>query len=159
MVKCLACDEVFLLPKDARVLPSDPLITLPSCLGARRPIKLEYLPDGSDACPLVRLYDFDTDGVCCLRDTFRSLAEGTLHVNLQDVIPVESVDGCTIRFTRAKSSGVVQVGHREFEVLLSPEGWRQAADLTEAFCEGGFGFQWLTDYGKIQLLLSKTGEW
>ena len=84
MVKCLACDEVFLLPKDARVAPNDPLITLPSCLGVRRHIKLEYLPDGSDACPLVRLYDFDTDGVRCLRDTFRSLAEGTLHVSLRD---------------------------------------------------------------------------
>lgn len=137
-----------------------PQRTRPSRVGARRHIKLEYLPDGSDACPLVRLYDFDTDGVRCLRDTFRSLAEGTLHVSLRDVIPVDSVDGCTIRFTQTKEdSGVVQVGHREFEVLLSPEGWRQAADLTEAFCEGGFGFQWLTDYGKIQLLLSKTGEW
>jgi hypothetical protein len=36
-------------------------------------MKLEYLPDGADVCPLVRIYEFDTAGARRIHDAFCSL--------------------------------------------------------------------------------------
>ena len=163
MVRCLICDEVFLLPKDTRVLPDDPRTALPSCVGVQRPIKLEYLPEGSDACPLVRLYDFDTTGARRLHDAFCSLASGSLqHVSLEEIVSVDSIDGCRITFTRgAQDRGVVQTAEREFDVVLSSEGWAHTAGLAEPFRDNcSSGYQWLTEHaGDIQLLFSPGGDW
>jgi hypothetical protein len=55
---------------------------------------------------------------------------------------------------------VVETGLHQFELALASEGWRQAAEFTEPFCAGGFGYQWLTPQTRgIQLLLSKDGAW
>ena len=126
-------------------------------------MKLEYLPDGGDMCPLVRIYEFDTAGARRLHETFCSLASGSLQsVNLAQIMSIVSIDGCRITFTRgARDRGVVQIGDREFEVVLTALGWTHTADLAEPFREGYLqGYQWLTEQaGDIQLLLSPGGGW
>ena len=44
---------------------------------------------------------------------------------------------------------------------LTETGWQNVADLMEPFCEPGHadGFQWLSNEGKISLLLSVNGQW
>lgn len=42
-------------------------------------MKLDYLKDGSDYCPLVRLYQFDSADARRLRQTFEALADGTIE--------------------------------------------------------------------------------
>jgi hypothetical protein len=126
-------------------------------------MKLEYLPDGSDMCPLVRLYEFDMASARRLHDAFCSLASGSLQrVRLEEIVSVESVDGCRITFTCGlKDSGVVQTAQREFDVVLSAQGWTHTAGLAEPFVEGSLaGYQWLTEQaGDIRLLLSPQGGW
>ena len=122
-------------------------------------MKLDYLKDGSDDCPLVRLYEFDSVEAGRLRQTFDALAEGSIErVGLETV---ESVDGSHLAFVRSTCDrGVVEITPHHFEVALASEGWRQAADFVAPFCDGGFGYQWLAPQTRgIQLLFSKDGAW
>ena len=122
-------------------------------------MKLDYLKDGSDDCPLVRLYNFRSTEIQHLRRLFESLATGAAqHVSLDEV---ESVDGSRITFTRAAhDSGVVERGPQSFDVVLTAEGWQPCIELVEPFCEPNWGFQWLCDeVGHIRLLLSHDGAW
>ena len=122
-------------------------------------MKLDYLKDGSDDCPLVRLYEFRSAEIQRLRQSFESLASGASdHVALGDV---ESVDGTQLTFTRgARDRGVVQSGAQSFDVVLTPEGWQRCMGLLEPFCEPSSGYQWLCDdVGRIRLLVSHDGAW
>ena len=127
-------------------------------------MKLEYLPDGAERCPLVRIYDFDTAGARCIHDAFCSLASGlSQRVRLDEITPVDAVDGCRITFTRgAQDRGVVQVAEREFDVVLTALGWEQTAGLAEPFRDNcSCGYQWLTEQASsdIELLFSPGGGW
>jgi hypothetical protein len=122
-------------------------------------VKIDYLEDGSDACPLVRLYDFDSEDAQRLRRTFQALAEGSIErVSLE---AVESVDGTHLTFVRsARDGSVTKIGLKNFEVALSFEGWLTAADLIAPFCGGSTGYQWLAPQSRgIQWLFSKDGSW
>ncbi len=122
-------------------------------------MKLDYLEQGSNDCPLVRLYGFDSEDARCLRQAFCGLADGSVErVGLESI---ESVDGSHLTFVLdARDRGVVETSPHHFEVVLAPEGWRQAADFVAPFCDGGFGYQWLTPQTRgIQLLFSKDGAW
>jgi len=126
-------------------------------------MKLEYLPDGSDMCPLVRIYEFDSAAARRVHDVFSSLASGSLErVRLDEVVPVDSIGGCRISFSRGpKDRGVIQTGAHEFEVVLSAQGWSHTAGLAEPFRDNcSAGYQWLTEHaGDIQLLFSPGGDW
>jgi len=125
-------------------------------------MKIDYLKEGVDDRPIVRLYEFRSADAQRLRQTFQALAGGsTQQVRLEDIGAVESVDGTRLTFSRGnRDRGVVHHGADQFEVVLTSQGWQQAADLTEAFCEPSTGYQWLTPHtGKIQLLLSLSGDW
>jgi len=125
-------------------------------------MKLDFLKEGADDCPMVRLYDFRSSDVERLIEAFEALAAGSLQrASLEDVCPVESVDGTHLRFTRGeRDRGVVKQGLSDFELILAGPGWEQAAGLAEPFCKPSSGYQWLTPQaGKIQLLLSPTGDW
>ena len=125
-------------------------------------MKLDFLEEGAEDCPMVRLYDFRSSDVLRLIEMFRALATGSRQqASLDDVCPVESVDGTHLRFTRGeRDQGVVKRGAADFEVILAGAGWEQAAGLAEPFCKPSAGYQWLTPHaGSIQLLLSPTGDW
>jgi len=122
-------------------------------------VKIDYLKVGSDDCPLVRLYDFDSEDAKRLRRTFQALADGSLErVRLE---PIESVDGTQLTFVRsARDGGMTETGAKNFEVALSAEGWLQAADSVAPFCEGSVGYQWLAPQSRgLQWLFSKDGSW
>lgn len=122
-------------------------------------MKLDYLKTGSGDSPLVRLYGFDPDEASRLRQAFSALAGGRVELAVSEWI--ESVDGCRITFSRAaQDHGVVEIGSHQFNVILTQEGWHQAADLVAPFCDGAVGYQWLTPQTRgIQLLFSKDGSW
>src|SRR5258706_13543113 len=99
-------------------------------------MKIDFLKEGAEDCPMVRLYDFRNGDVQLLVKTFAALAAGSMQkARLEGVCPVESVDGTRLAFSRgARDRGVVQQGPSDFEVILAPQGWDQAAGLAEPFC-------------------------
>src|SRR5215204_908367 len=119
-------------------------------------MKLDFLKQGADDCPMVRLYDFHSSDVQRLIEAFEALATTSLQqASLEDVCPVESVDGTHLRFTRGeRDRGVVRQGASDSEVILTGPSWEQVAGLAEPFCKSPSGCQWLTPRaGKIRLLL------
>ncbi len=125
-------------------------------------MKLEFLADGSQDCPLIRLYDFESEEAVGLRQIFISLSDGT-----RDSVPLdgergfESIGGCRFTLRLGKRDlGVMQKAKAEFDCVLTQEGWDDMAWRLEPFCKsGGSGYQWLNEEGNVSLLLSKTGQW
>ena len=121
-------------------------------------MKIDYLHEGSDDCPLVRLYQFQSAEIQRLRGSFESLVSGmTDRIVLGDV---ESVDGTHLTFTRgASDQGVMQTGPHSFDVVLTSDGWQDCIALLEPFCQPAYGHHWLCDVGRIRLLVSSDGSW
>ena len=126
-------------------------------------MKLEFLPDGSVDCPLVRLYDFDTHQAVCLRLAFDQLANGTVsEVLLHEQEGIESISGCKLHLRSGKRDvGVVQCSASSFDCILTKKRWADVVSLTEPFCRRiePNTHQWLNEDGPISLLLSPNGMW
>lgn len=129
-------------------------------------MKLEFLADGSDGCPLIRLYDFDLTGAMRLREAFRSLADGSRQrIPLHEEWWIEPLEECQLDLRLSKRDlGIVQRLPMRFECALTDEGWLEAMELTEPFCtppkdEKAETYQWLNSDGEVSLLLSPTGKW
>ena len=125
-------------------------------------MKLEYLPDGSPDCPLIRLYEFNQSEARQLRQLVKSLVTGDRQdVALENEVWVEPVGECCLSLRRGnRNQGVQQARAPKFECVLSPDGWSNVEGLLEPFCESNAsGFQWLTHDGRIALLISQSGQW
>jgi len=129
-------------------------------------MKLEFLADGSDDCPLLRLYRFDAIGAMRLREAFRCLADGSRqNVPLHEEWWIEPLENCQLDLRLGKRDlGVVQRLPMRFECVLSRDGWLEAMEKTDPFCirpqnEQPEIYQWLNHDGEVSLLLSPTGKW
>jgi len=127
-------------------------------------MRLEYLPDGSLDCPLIRLYDFDAAAATRLLRLVISLSDGSVgRIILDERQEITVVDGCKLALVAAGSDyGVVKMeSSNQFECVLTPASWANVAGLIEPFCEPGAsnGFQWLDETSGISLLLSVDGLW
>jgi hypothetical protein len=125
-------------------------------------VKLEYLPDGSPDCPLIRLYEFDQSEARQLRQLVKSLVTGVRQdAALQNEVWVEPIGGCCLNLRRGtRDQGIRKARTLQFECVLSPDGWSNVEGLLEPFCESQTsGFQWLTHDGRIALLISRSGQW
>jgi hypothetical protein len=128
-------------------------------------MRLEYLPDGSPDCPLIRLYDFDSKQAEIFRERILALAAGSQDAIVVDELPqVEAIDACRLVFKVSRGDrGILRFGaHNQFECLLTQVSWEQVAGLTEPFCEAGDHrgyFQWLDETSNISLLFSTDGHW
>ncbi|MCI0528263.1 MAG: hypothetical protein L0Y56_12560 [Nitrospira sp.] len=123
-------------------------------------MKVDYLAEGSDDCPLIRLYEFTNEEAKQLKNAIIRLASATLkELPLETLTHFESVDGTTLCFvTGTQDNGIVQTKGQEFKIILSPTSWDQVAGLIDPFTGGASGHQWLWE-GPIRLLLSKDGRW
>jgi hypothetical protein len=125
-------------------------------------VKLEYLPDGSPDCPLIRLFEFDQLEAQRLRQLVISLVAGDRQdVALQNEEWVKPVGECCLNLRRGnRNQGVRQAQALKFNCVLTPDGWSNVEALLEPFCESNTpGFQWLTHDGRIALLISANGQW
>jgi hypothetical protein len=125
-------------------------------------MKLEFLPDGSDDCPLVRLYDFDRTDVARLFDGLTALASRERDdIAVHDLPGVEAVSGCRLLLRNgATNRGVVRLpGPASFTCILTRESWDNVAGLAEPFMRETRGYQWLIASGDAKWLLSTDGQW
>ena len=126
-------------------------------------MKLQFLPEGSLDCPLIRLYDFEAADALRLKGLFDGLATGSrTEVSLHEQMGMEPVDGCRLSLRVGKrDTGIVQKGPFTFVCDLTPLRWADVASLTEPFCKAAEAnvHQWLNEDGQISLLLSPDGKW
>lgn len=102
-------------------------------------MKLEYLPTGAPECPLLRLYDFDSDTVRHFRGLCTELATGVRDcVQIPEDFQVEAIADCRLVLKRVRSRfDLRQVAPQVFECALGREDWDNMAALLEPFCESG----------------------
>lgn len=125
-------------------------------------MKLEYLPDGSPDCPLIRLYDFTPAEVRQLRLAIAGLATGaTQSVAVHELPIVEPIRGCRLTLVRQKWDGaVVERGPNQFECGFTADTWDNVAGLIEPFVDCSTGYHWLAGVpGEASLLISADGLW
>lgn len=123
---------------------------------------LEYLPDASADCPLIRLYSFSLSEAARLGVAVAGLAVGSVErVAVHELPGVEPVDGCELVLrVRAWDQAVVQVGPASFECGFTSGTWDNVAGLIEPFATEASGYQWLAGGpGEVSLLLSVSGKW
>lgn len=125
-------------------------------------MKVEFLAEGSPDCPLIRLYDYHSGELERLSAACRELVEGRRNeFLLHEQEWVESIGGC--RFTWR--SALRDVGVRlpaagdHFVLEFSDEAWREVEDKLRPLQDGSGGFQWLTNEGDVEVLISLGGGW
>ena len=127
-------------------------------------MKIEFLPDGSPDCPLLRLFDFDTAEARLLRHALLRLAEGAQNaLSLHELLPLEPVGACTLTFqVTEKDHGITGSGQNGvFFCGLRRSSWQSVAERVTPFCiaiEPGT-YQWLDESVGIPWLLSPDGCW
>jgi hypothetical protein len=126
-------------------------------------MKLEFLPDGSADCPLIRLYAFSCQEVEVLHEAFVSLATGAAAaVVLEDLPGIQALSTCQVRLKvgSVNRGGRIVKGPAEIEWQLTLAGWGNLAGLTKPFCQRPVsGHHWLDRTGPVSLLLSPDGKW
>ncbi len=127
-------------------------------------MKLDFLSDGAEDCPLVRIWGFVPAEVRLLHEAVTRLASGQAEsVEVHSLPGVEPLNGCRLTLKAGQEDrGLYPQGdENSFICLLRQHKWEQVADLIHPFCEdakSGY-FQWLDESGDISLLLSVNGQW
>lgn len=128
---------------------------------------LEYLED-TDArlhTRVLLLYNLVPDEVGALRDAIDQLSRGRPGDELQvDALPaVTSIDGSSLAATVGEEDlGVEPVANadHQFRCALTSGAWQRASGLLEPFLPAdGRGFQYLTEAGPVELIISHDRGW
>ncbi len=126
-------------------------------------MKLEFLPDGSNAGSLLRMYDFEIVEIEQLFAAVLALASGDQeHYEVHNLPGVDAVSGCKFFLCVGNRDRrtVVLPEPASFECVLTPDGWEQVASLVESFLQPGkHGYKWLHWSGDFRWLLSRDGDW
>ncbi len=122
---------------------------------------LEFLPEGSPCCPLIRLFEFSPHVATRLHAVVIDLAQGRREQVLIHQLPgVVPIGGCELAFgIRAWDQAVIQTGPFAFHYRLTVATWDNVAGLIEPFMTDRNGYQWLAQGGEAALLLSVSGQW
>jgi hypothetical protein len=129
-------------------------------------MKIEYVENGSDDCPLIRIYGPEPAVCQQLWQVFESLAQGHVEaVSLTELPGMEPVAGCClIAQVGQRDRGVLRQGGNAFSWLLTPATWDNVAGLIQPFCGSEAGeFHWLDQVpaseARILLSTSPFGCW
>jgi hypothetical protein len=126
-------------------------------------MKTEFLRDGAQECPLIRLFAYRPGEVVRLWQACRDLADGRIaEFVLHDQPWIEPIAGCRFIWrASAEDRGVVLPARESpFVLEFSDEAWQDVGDKLSPFAEGsGRNFTWLTNEGDINVLISRSGRW
>jgi hypothetical protein len=138
-------------------------------------MKVEYLPDGSPDCPLIRLFDASIAEFTTLHDDVDELAKGLSTItplHKRDHIQLINLTGLTIVASRERG-GVQERKPGEFYWHFSQERWSTVAGLIKPFTAPPTSqfstHQWLCgkeallglNASQISVLISRSplGQW
>lgn len=125
-------------------------------------MKIEFHPEGSPDCPLIRIFHFQPEEVEALRTACRELAYGKrTEFALHEQPWIDAVGSCAFIW----KAGTKDIGVRlpqagdPFVFNFSDEGWHEVEDKLLPFAESSRGFNWLTSEGDVRVLISNDGRW
>jgi len=131
-----------------------------------RLMRLEYLEDLESQTPRVLLtYGNDPRDAVVLRRSVDELAAGKTHKVRVDQLPgFQKVAGCSLVLSVGSlDSGVERFGGPDpaFRCELSPLTWKRVSGLLEPFerAKEPDGFQYLTETGSIEWIISRSRSW
>jgi hypothetical protein len=127
-------------------------------------VELQFLPDGSADCPLIRFAGNDSAAYTSLRNAFVELSLGSIsEVDLDRLPGIVPIEACRVSAIAAKwDQGVVPTGiGNEFKWRLTPNTWDNVAALLEPFCsdDSSTGYQWIESAGDMHVLITHDGKW
>lgn len=108
------------------------------------------------------MFEFQPNEVEALRTACRELADGKrAEFVLHEQPWVEPIGGCAFVW----KFGAKDIGVRlprpgdPFVFIFSEEGWREVEDKLLPFARSFPGFNWLTNEGDVEVLISNDGRW
>lgn len=129
-------------------------------------MKIEYLENSSEDCPLIRIYGKETTAMLTLIDALKELSQNKdKTIALHELPGIESVEGCClIACDGSVNEGIKKTENdNEFTLTLTSEKWQKVAELAQQVCNSieKERYQWLDDTSDISLLLSSSekGYW
>ncbi len=128
-------------------------------------MKIEYIPHGSQECPLIRIFDFNEHQIAALHEQIVRLSDGSIaSLDLNELPGTEAVGGRRFIFEACKRDEGVQPSANVVRFTLTAGAWDNAAGLIGPFLTNTASgkFQWLnphTGAAKGSLLLSPDGNW
>jgi len=128
-------------------------------------MKIEYLPDGSTDCPLIRIYGGGKEDLLRLQQAFLQLAAGAAEEVELDKLPgFQAVAACHLTAkTEKEDIGVTTADEVHFFMKLSPTRYRELAEMTTSLIglEERIYYHWLDETSPVSLLLttSPIGQW
>jgi hypothetical protein len=129
---------------------------------AASPIRIEYMPDGSDDAPLILIWSEHAYAARELLNAINRLKDGDCEVLRIDELPgFEAVENVELHATLTKRvSGLTRERPGKFRWELSHESWQTVVDMLAPFCESHVpgSYQWLHN-GNISLVFSTMRGW
>jgi len=127
-------------------------------------MRLDFIADGCGEAPLIRIFEFSADEVRQLHAAFLQMSDGlTEKFALHEQNWITTISNCELWlvFDKKDDKGVQKSGATTFVCTYSQEGWLGLADKTAPFIDGRKSghYNWLTNEGDIEFLLSPDGRW
>lgn len=125
-------------------------------------MKLEYLFEGSDDCPLIRIYGGvpkDYSHLIGIIDDLLNERKKSIYLN--DKKTYKPINDMKLEFVLSSTNiGITEVANSDFKCSLTKEGWSKVRQLILPFLnEHRSMHQWLDETSNISLLLTDTGKW
>ncbi len=125
-------------------------------------MRLDYFED-LQATParVLLMHEFGVSDVNLLMEAVRGLGNRVVDALQIDELPA-FWGSCSLEAAVGDQDlGIEPVGaqSRAFRCVLSAAGWQRALGLLEPFTEGKEGFQYLTEAGSVEWIISTDGEW
>lgn len=125
-------------------------------------MKLEYLLEGSDDCPLIRLYEGTRQDYKLLVSVIDDLLNGRKEsVSVDELVGYNPIGNIKLEFVLSDTNiGIAQSTEDKFKCTLTRERWLKVKHLIVPFLNENEGkYQWLEESSNISLLISDTGKW
>ena len=127
-------------------------------------MKIEYLKEGSDDCPIIRMFGNETESIKLLMEYVARLSKGIIKNKIiNEIEGFEGIDQCQIDMQLSKESrGLIEKKGNLFKCVLSQSGWQSVYELLGSFSgENNICFQWIDETSNISWLVSRheNGEW
>lgn len=122
---------------------------------------IDYLKDGGDECPLIRLRNGQSEDYDILTEAIKNLIKDDKEVDLFSLKGFHKGENIEkITFTKGDvDREISEISRRSFICQFTKENLLNIIEKLESYKISQHGYNWLNDDMGISLLLSYEGTW